>query len=103
PSNLVRLLGLQDAPRSTLRHESIGQRLGTLLSEIGLSVQSKEREAVHLETLGAHWQSERDSLSGVDVNEEMLAMLRYQQAYQSVARFVSSVSDTVEILLELAR
>ena len=101
PGNLARLLALRDNPDTD--EGSVLQQLGALLGSISLNGQTARSESEHLQTLATQWRNERDRLSGVDTNEEMLAMLRYQQAYQSVARFVSSVNETIDVLLELTR
>jgi flagellar hook-associated protein 1 FlgK len=45
----------------------------------------------------------RDSISGVSLDEEGVNMIRAQQAYQASARFISAVSDVLDILLTEVR
>ena len=45
----------------------------------------------------------RDSISGVSLDEEGVNIIRAQQAYEASARFISAVSDVLEILLTEVR
>ena len=45
----------------------------------------------------------RDSVSGVNLDEEAAAMLRYQQAYQASAQIISMASTLFDSLLSAVR
>jgi flagellar hook-associated protein 1 len=46
-----------------------------------------------------HLSSERAAISGVDLDEESIDLIRYQRAYQGAARFLSVVDSLLESLL----
>ena len=41
----------------------------------------------------------RQSVSGVSIDEELTNMVRYQQAYNAAARYVSAVNDLLNTLI----
>ncbi len=43
----------------------------------------------------------RDSVSGVSLDEEAAAMIKYQRAYEANARFFSVIGDTLDTLLQI--
>jgi flagellar hook-associated protein 1 FlgK len=43
----------------------------------------------------------RQSVSGVNLDEELADMLKYQHGYQAAARFVSTVNDMLDVLLRM--
>jgi len=43
----------------------------------------------------------RQSISGVNVEEELADMIRYQQGFNAVARFVSTVNSMLDVLMRL--
>jgi flagellar hook-associated protein 1 FlgK len=45
----------------------------------------------------------RDSVSGVSLDEEAAAMMRFQRAYEANARFFTTVNQTLDVLLNLGR
>ena len=54
-------------------------------------------------TLRSQLQSERDSLSGVNLDEEAADLMRYQQAYQAAAQVVSMANTLFDSLLAAVR
>jgi flagellar hook-associated protein 1 FlgK len=45
----------------------------------------------------------RESVSGVSLDEEAAAMMRYQRAYEANARFFTTINETLDVLLNLGR
>ena len=45
----------------------------------------------------------RDNVSGVSLDEEAAAMMRFQRAYEANARFFQTVNDTLDVLMSLKR
>ena len=43
----------------------------------------------------------RDSVSGVSLDEEAAAMIKYQRAYEANAKFFSVIGDTLDTLLRI--
>ena len=41
----------------------------------------------------------RDSVSGVNLDEEMTSMLQFQHAYDAAARFLTAVDQTLDTLI----
>jgi flagellar hook-associated protein 1 FlgK len=41
------------------------------------------------------------SISGVNIDEEVIRMISFQRAYQATARYVSTVSSMLETLINL--
>ena len=70
--------------------------LGNGLAEA--NSQLADHEAVKTLLLG-----QRDSVSGVSLDEEMSDLVRFQKAYQASARIVSVVDDMLETVLSLGR
>jgi flagellar hook-associated protein 1 FlgK len=47
----------------------------------------------------AHVDAARESAAGVNLDEEMTAMLQYQHAYDAAARFLTAVDQTLDTLI----
>ncbi|HET7797509.1 MAG TPA: flagellar basal body rod C-terminal domain-containing protein [Nevskia sp.] len=54
-------------------------------------------------SLAAQTTSERNSLSGVNLDEEAADLLRFQQAYQAAAQIISVASTVFDSLLAATR
>jgi len=44
---------------------------------------------------------QKEGVSGVSLDEEMIDMIRYQRAYGAAARLISTVDSMIETLLSL--
>ncbi|MFZ4583699.1 MAG: flagellar hook-associated protein FlgK [Acidimicrobiia bacterium] len=44
----------------------------------------------------------RDAAAGVNIDEEMVSMVQYQQAYQASARMMNAINEALQTLLDLA-
>lgn len=64
----------------------------------GLGVKSQEARRVteNMETLVAQVENRRQSVSGVSIDEEMSNIIKHQQAYNAAARFVTSIDEMLD-------
>jgi flagellar hook-associated protein 1 FlgK len=82
---------------------SVASAVERLTADVGLATRTaqvnRDAEAVvHSDDLAA-----RDSVSGVNLDEEAAAMLRYQQAYQAAAQMISVAGQMFDSLLAAFR
>jgi flagellar hook-associated protein 1 FlgK len=101
--NVARLAALRD-----LRFDSMGGRtyveeIADVSASAGLVVQSADSQSAQLEAYQARLQTDRDAISGVDINQEMLEMMQSQRAYQAAARYLQTADQMLEELFSLAR
>ncbi|MBL8849253.1 MAG: flagellar hook-associated protein FlgK [Planctomycetaceae bacterium] len=68
---------------------------------IGSDVLNATNAATHLESVGAELEASRQSESGVDPNEELVRMLQYQRGFQSAAKVISTVNETLDELFTI--
>src|SRR5690606_33856597 len=86
-SNLQRFIGLRSAPLYGTTHGTVEERLATVIALTGLETQFSRGEVEQLQAIGARLAEDRDSISGVDPNEETLSLMRFQQSFQAASRF----------------
>jgi flagellar hook-associated protein 1 FlgK len=55
----------------------------------------------NLQVMHGQLQVERESISGVDPNEETVRLLQFQRSYQAAARVISTVNQTLDDLLRM--
>ena len=100
------VLALSDALRGgTLEGGtvSVASAVERLTAQVGLQTRTAQvnrdaESAVNQDDLDA-----RDSISGVNLDEEAAAMLRYQQAYQASAQIISIANDLFNSLMNAVR
>jgi flagellar hook-associated protein 1 FlgK len=71
----------------------------TLVVGIGVTVQTADNRAKIQSTVTAKADSLRDSVAGVNLDEEMANMLSYQRAYEGAARVMSTIDSVLDTLI----
>ena len=85
------------------RSGSFASIFGGMISEAGEGVRSAE---VGLETQAAiiaQTTAQRDSISGVSIDEEAINLLQYQKAFEAAARFLKVADEMTQTILSLAQ
>lgn len=81
--------------------KTFGEFYANLAADVGSRVLDLEQRHGSQEALGRGLEAERQSISGVDPNEELLKMVQYQRSFQLSSRFLTVVNETLEDLLLL--
>jgi len=100
-SNLQRLIALRDSPILNGGQLTFSKAYNLTVADIGTEVRSLNQIHETNQLLTDRVQSEIQSESGVDPNEEMVEVLKYQRMFQMAAKYINTVNDTFEELLRL--
>jgi len=99
------ILGLQNAALSVdgTTAASLHDRSTTLSTQYGsdaaISKQQKDYRTVEADSLN----NQRQAISGVNTDEELVAMLKFQRAYQSSAKIITTTNQMLDSLMGLIR
>lgn len=74
---------------------------GGFVSDVGSSVSTVETRLITETSLNESLQSRREAVSGVNVDEELVNLIRFEQAFTASARFLSVVQQLGDTLLQL--
>ena len=75
---------------------------GDVNSRLGTQVNNAAADADVHSTLASQADSRRQSVSGVNLDEELTTLMRAQQAYSAAAKVVSTASDMMKTLIDMA-
>lgn len=100
-SNLSRMIRLRDSAVFEQRNETIEQRLASIATITAFQIEAEQAGMEYLNEQKIHLENVRDSVSGVDVNEELLNMLEFQRQFQAASRFVTAVDESLDELMRL--
>ena len=72
-----------------------------VVSGVGVDVQQAHSSYDHQEAMVNYLDDYREAVSGVSLDEEMVNMLQFENAYQAAARVISSVEKMLETLVSI--
>jgi flagellar hook-associated protein 1 FlgK len=101
--NLVRLLDLRESEVDDLDANTIEDFWADVIGDVGFETAGAEDTLAAQDLLLQRLEAERESVSGVNLDEEMLDMVRFQQSFDAAARFLSTVQELTDTLINLGR
>ncbi len=102
-TNLNGLLTLREAHTMGEGRLSFEDFLGETSSEIGFRVQTSQSLYRNISELNYQYQTEIASVSGVDLNEEMVDLANYQKSYEAAVQVMRTMETMMDELLALVR
>jgi flagellar hook-associated protein 1 FlgK len=92
-----------DASGSTLATTSFGSFYNSTVGMVATSVQQAQDDSTVQATLASNADAQRQSVSGVSTDEELVSLIQHQHAYQAAARLVTIVNDMADTLVNLGK
>lgn len=78
---------------------SIFSRYNSMVTEMGIIKQQEDNMVSTQQALISLLEQRRDSISGVDINEEVVDMIKYSSAFQANSRVLQTLSDMLDTLI----
>ena len=97
-SNLVQLMKLSDLSSATGKG-GYSQQYNDLVMDVGFNVRSSEQGLENAKLIYDVAADRKSSFSGVDLDTEATRLLEQQQAYQALAKVLSTAKEMVDTLL----
>lgn len=102
-TNAGRIATLNTAVNDRLGETSITGFYHTITNAVAVNASGVHSDLLAASGVLESLQAQRESVSGVNLDEEAIALLKYERAFQGAARFVSVVNDLLEELVRLVR
>ncbi len=101
--NLVRLEELRKQSFAALNGGTIEGFYSEVASDIGFEAKKAKELLVSQDSLHTFLTNQREAVSGVNIDEEMVDLVRFQQAFQASSRFINVMTQVSDTLINLAR
>jgi flagellar hook-associated protein 1 FlgK len=89
---------LLDSKTSTLN-----SYVTSMVGQIGHQVANAKTYDDHQTIIMTHLQNQRDAISGVSIDEEMLKLVKYQMGYTASARLCNTINELLDELIGIVR
>jgi len=100
--NALAIAVLRDGNTMNNNTTSFSSYYSGLVGEVGVDVQGASRNLVYRETMVEQLNTRKESVSGVNLDEEAVNLMRYQAAFTAAARMITVVDEMIQELLNLA-
>jgi flagellar hook-associated protein 1 len=99
--NAVTLATLIDKPLSSLNGTSLSVLYDNMVGNVTQGSAQSQAAASGADTYEATLRGQKESISGVNLDEETVNMIQYQRAYQATAKFIATLSELLDVLVHI--
>ncbi len=86
---------------SSTTRMSLPDFLRTAVSDVGVTVQRLSREVDSQQLFERRLDARRQEISGVNINEEVAALIKFQRGFEASARLISIIDEMLQTLLNI--
>jgi flagellar hook-associated protein 1 FlgK len=101
--NALALADLRTTSVAALGNVTFSAYVGIEQGRVGEDAQGAEDTAKATELLGEQLETQRSSVSGVNLNEELTNLLKYQRAFQASAQVIQVANSILDELVNIIR
>lgn len=102
-SNLFMMIDLQETRGMSNNSLSFGEYLNEVTTTIGIRVSNNTQLSSSLNNLQLKYEQERDAVSGVDLNEELVYMQQFQKQHEASIRVIQTAEEMFDQLFQMLR
>jgi len=97
----IAVMNLQDSALSVdgTSPASLHERVASLSSQYGLDVGTANQQKNYRQAEATSLTQQRDAISGVNIDEELIAMMKFQRAYEASAKIISTNNTMLDTLM----
>ena len=99
-TNILAMLALQNEPKFSNGTTTASGLYRELIVNVGSDVNQVELNMDTTKALQQQMQNRRDSVSGVNIDEETINLMKFQQIYQANARVISFARDMFTMIFD---
>ena len=98
-SNALRIAALKHKPVMVGMSQTFREYYENVIADIGLRSEAAEKNFQNQELIVHNLVNERKSISGVNIDEELANMVKFQHGYAASARFVTEFDKMLDVII----
>jgi flagellar hook-associated protein 1 FlgK len=102
-TNALAMAALERTGQAGLGGDTYDAFFSNMVSDVGIEASRNDLALNGAKDALVQLQNLRDGYSGVNLDEEMIDMVQFQRGYQSSAKFLSTIDEMMNSLLQLKR
>jgi flagellar hook-associated protein 1 FlgK len=101
--NATKLAAVRDEFLMDGGKETLSDFLATMVGEIGRQTANAKTNSAHQTAKMNYLSNQRESVSGVSIDEEMILLTQYQMAYSAAGKLSTMVNDILDTLMDIVK
>jgi flagellar hook-associated protein 1 len=101
--NARKIAAIKDALIMSSDTATIGEGYASFIGQVGLDAAQAKRSADHNQLVMDQVSNQRESVSGVSIDEEMLSLIRYQMGYNAAGKLTQTINELLDTLMSLVQ
>jgi flagellar hook-associated protein 1 FlgK len=97
------LAQLKEQANGSLNGQTFVEYYSSVVGGFGQALSGANTQVSNHETVSSALLKQRDSISGVSIDEEMTNLITYQKAYQASAKIVTTVDEMLDTIIGMKR
>lgn len=102
-SNFQRLSHLRDATLLNNGTQTFRQYYASLVGDVGTQTQQASQKQTAKQALGQQLTAQQQGIEGVDPNEELVLLTQYQRSFQTAAKYIGVINETLSDLVNIIK
>ncbi len=100
-TNLEQMAAVRD--QAVLGGRTLSGEYSDLASSVGVMINSLDAEQTSRSGILSNLNAQEQGVVGVDVNEELVKLMDYQRMVEGASRFISSVNEALDSIIQMTR
>lgn len=100
-TNAVRMTGLKDQAQSSLNGLTPEEFYRQMITNIGQDISTKQMRQDNIGIIVQNLASQRSEISGVDINDEAVQMIIFEQMFKAMAKYLNTIQSMIASIMEL--
>jgi len=101
--NAVAIVNLQNSLLMNGNSATYNSFYSSLISEAGNASATASANREHQSSIITYLENRREAVSGVSLDEEMVNLIKFQHAYESAAKVISTADELLDTLIDMVR
>jgi flagellar hook-associated protein 1 FlgK len=97
----VALAQLGHAGQAALDGQTFSNRQAQIVAGLGQKVADAQRDLTDQKSISEYVQTQRDSVSGVSLDEEMTNLIMFQKAFEASAKLISMTDEMLNTIIQM--